>query len=208
MQITGLSSVFQHMASATGATSSAQPSASNGPAETDEAKGKSSATNDERALSRSEQQAQLLEQAEIDKLVRRDREVRTHEQAHAAVGGTYAGAPSYTYTRGPDGKNYVTAGEVSIDTSVIPGDPQATIAKMQQVRRAALAPVQPSGQDRMVAAQAQAKIIQAQAELAASRGESAESPSSSGTRSEAAIARYQAVSTDSAESRNHLFVTA
>ena len=47
-----------------------------------------------------------IQQLEIAKLSQRDQEVRAHEQAHAAVGGRYAGAPSFTYTSGPDGKRY------------------------------------------------------------------------------------------------------
>lgn len=106
------------------------------------------------------------EQLEVAALARTDQEVRAHEQAHAAVGGVYAGAPSYTYTRGPDGKRYAVAGEVSIDTGSVPGDPQATMRKMQVVIRAALAPAEPSGADRQVAAQAQITLAQARVELA------------------------------------------
>ena len=83
-----------------------------------------------------------------------------------AVGGQYAGAVQYDYDRGPDGRLYAVGGEVGIDTAPIPGDPQATIEKMEQVRRAALAPAEPSGQDRSVAAQAGQAIAQARAELA------------------------------------------
>lgn len=110
---------------------------------------------------------QRIEQLEIAGLVSRDQEVRTHEQAHAAVGGAYAGAPTYTYTRGPDGKRYAVGGEVSIDVAPIPNDPQATLRKMEVVLRAALAPAEPSAQDRRVAAEAQAQIAQARAELIA-----------------------------------------
>jgi hypothetical protein len=63
------------------------------------------------------------EQLETTELARRDREVRAHEQAHAAVGGSYAGAPSYTYSRGPDGQRYAVGGEVSIDTGALSNDP-------------------------------------------------------------------------------------
>lgn len=111
-------------------------------------------------------QQQRLEQLEIAELATRDREVRAHEQAHAAVGGNYAGAPSYTYSRGPDGQRYAVAGEVSIDTSAVAGDPQATLSKMEIVVRAALAPAEPSAQDLRVAAQAQAQMVQARVELA------------------------------------------
>ena len=111
-------------------------------------------------------QQQRLEQLEITKLVSRDQEVRAHEQAHAAVGGRYAGAPSYTYERGPDGKRYAVGGEVSIDTGPVSGDPEATLRKMEVVLRAALAPAEPSAQDRQIAAQAQALMSEARVELA------------------------------------------
>lgn len=109
---------------------------------------------------------QRLEQLEVTELLSRDAEVRAHEQAHASIGGIYAGAPSYTYDRGPDGKRYAVGGEVGIDVSPVPNDPQATLQKMQVVLRAALAPVEPSAQDLRVAGRAQAQIVQARSELA------------------------------------------
>ena len=109
---------------------------------------------------------ELAEQLEIQGLAARDREVRAHERAHAAVGGQYASAPTYQYQRGPDGINYAIAGEVKISAGPVAGDPQATVEKAQVVRRAALAPAEPSAQDRQVAAQATKMEMQALAELA------------------------------------------
>lgn len=105
------------------------------------------------------------EEAVVQDLRQRDAEVRRHEQAHAAAGGQYAGAPTYEYERGPDGALYAVGGEVRIDTSPIPGNAEATIAKMQTVRRAALAPAEPSPQDQRVAALAQREISAARADL-------------------------------------------
>jgi hypothetical protein len=107
------------------------------------------------------------EQKQVAELKKRDREVRQHEQAHQAVGGQYASAPSYDYQQGPDGKRYVVGGEVQIDASPVPGDPAATIEKMRVVKAAALAPAEPSAQDRKVAAAADATAQQARAEQAA-----------------------------------------
>lgn len=107
---------------------------------------------------------------QLSELKARDREVRAHESAHQAVGGQYAGSVSYTYQRGPDGAQYAVGGEVSIDVAPVQGDPQATIEKMRVVRAAALAPAEPSGQDRAVAAQAMQLMLQAQAELATEKG--------------------------------------
>ena len=111
------------------------------------------------------------EQAQVDKLKARDREVRAHEQAHATVGGQYAGEPSYTYQTGPDNQRYAVGGEVSIDTSPVEGDPEATVDKMEIVIAAALAPAEPSPQDRKVAALAQSQRAQALAEVLSDRAE-------------------------------------
>lgn len=63
------------------------------------------------------------------------------------------GGPSYTYETGPDNKQYAVGGEVTIDTS--PGrTPEETIPKAQHIRETALAPAEPSPQDRSVAAKA------------------------------------------------------
>lgn len=97
-------------------------------------------------------------------LAARDREVRAHERAHQAAGGTHAGRISYDYQRGPGGRRYAVGGEVALDLSreETPGE---TLQKMQQVRRAALAPATPSSADRRIAAAATARANEARAEL-------------------------------------------
>jgi hypothetical protein len=60
---------------------------------------------------------------------------------------------------------YAVFGEVQIDTAPIPGNPGATITKMDTVVRAALAPQEPSAQDSRVAAEARTAKAEAQAEL-------------------------------------------
>lgn len=110
------------------------------------------------------------ERQQVRELADRDREVRQHESAHKSVGGQYAGGMSFEYEQGPDGQRYAVGGEVSIDISAA-RDPDATIAKMQQVKAAAMAPADPSAQDYKVAAQATQMEAQARQE-AASSGES------------------------------------
>lgn len=112
------------------------------------------AESDENQKADAAKKQEALDRVTIETLAARDREVRAHEQAHAAVGGLYAGNPVYSYTRGPDGVAYAVSGEVSISTSSIPGDPEATLAKARQIRQAAHAPAEPSPQDRQVAAAA------------------------------------------------------
>ena len=113
------------------------------------------------------------EQKKLDQLKARDKEVRIHEQQHQRVGGQYASAPSYSTEKGPDGKDYAVGGEVQISTSE-ESEPEQTITKMQQVRRAALAPAEPSSQDYSVARKAQQKEMEARAELNSSKAEKAD----------------------------------
>lgn len=103
---------------------------------------------------------------EISKLATRDREVRAHEASHKNAGGSLIrGAAQFTYQKGPDGKQYASGGEVSIDTSSVPDDPQATLQKANQIRAAALAPTNPSTQDKSVAANAASMAANAHAEI-------------------------------------------
>lgn len=105
------------------------------------------------------------EQQEVEELKRRDQEVRTHEHAHVAAGGQHVrGGISYEYQVGPDGKRYAVGGEVSIDTSA-ENSPEDTIRKAQTIRQAALAPAEPSGQDRRAAAAAAQMEMKARQEI-------------------------------------------
>lgn len=104
--------------------------------------------------------------AVVRKLKARDQAVRQHEMAHlAASGGLAVSGASYTYQRGPDGVNYAVGGEVNIDTSR-GRTPEETLRRAEIIRNAALAPADPSGQDRAVAAAATQMALQAQTEIA------------------------------------------
>ncbi|MCI6662594.1 putative metalloprotease CJM1_0395 family protein, partial [Campylobacter sp.] len=87
-----------------------------------------------------------------------------HEAAHMAAGGGLTSPASYTYERGPDNKMYAVAGEVGISTSE-GNTPQESLNKAQTIRRAALAPADPSPQDLKVAAQAASMEMSARAEI-------------------------------------------
>ncbi|WP_052941325.1 putative metalloprotease CJM1_0395 family protein [Chromobacterium subtsugae] len=104
------------------------------------------------------------QQKEVEDLKARDTDVRRHEAAHQAAGGALAGAASFTYQQGPDGKQYAIGGEVPIRLSQ-GNTPQETIQNAQTVRAAALAPSDPSGQDRAVAAEASQMEQQARTQL-------------------------------------------
>jgi hypothetical protein len=120
----------------------------------------------EQRVADAQQKRQLdAEIRQIQKLAERDQEVRAHEQAHQSVGGEHTGAMSLSYERGPDGINYAVAGEVSIDTGKIADNPQATLDKAETIRRAALAPAEPSSQDRRVASQAIQMTVEAKADI-------------------------------------------
>lgn len=120
-------------------------------------------------------QEQRLVDSQIQALAARDREVRAHEQAHVAAGGQYAGAPVYQFERGPNGVSYAVGGEVPISTGV-EATPEATLRKAQIIRRAALAPAEPSSQDRRVAAMASRLETSARMEISLARSREEEKP--------------------------------
>jgi len=61
---------------------------------------------------------------------------------------------------------YAVDGEVPIDLSLVAGNPHGTMQKAEAIQRATLAPAEPSGQDRQVAAKAAALVTKARQELA------------------------------------------
>jgi len=108
------------------------------------------------------------EKQKIEELKTRDAEVRQHEQKHLAAGAPYTSSPTYEYTKGPDGKQYATGGEVDVDTSK-ESTPEETIEKAKVIKKSATAPAEPSAQDRKVAAQAAQMEREAKAELASAQ---------------------------------------
>ncbi|MBR1601948.1 MAG: hypothetical protein IJ667_00730 [Synergistaceae bacterium] len=104
------------------------------------------------------------EEKVIQELKDTEREVIAHEAAHQAAAGAFGGGVSYTYTKGPDGKSYITGGEVPIQMRT-GSTPEETLRNMQQVQRAASAPADPSGQDRKVAARAAAMAAEARQQI-------------------------------------------
>ena len=104
------------------------------------------------------------EQRIVSELQAADTNVRAHEAAHMAAGGGLTSPASYTYERGPDNKMYAVAGEVGISTGE-GNTPQESLNKAQTIRRAALAPADPSPQDLKVAAQAASMEMSARAEI-------------------------------------------
>jgi hypothetical protein len=124
--------------------------------------------------------AQGLSEADlrrVEQLKQRDREVRAHEMAHVAAGaGVVTSGASYSFETGPDGRRYAVGGEVGINVS--PGrTPEETLSRAEKIRAAALAPADPSGQDRQIAARAASMAAEARVELATrSRDEDAAGP--------------------------------
>jgi len=105
------------------------------------------------------------ERQEIRELEKRDREVRQHEQAHlAAAGGIAVSGANYQYETGPDGKRYAVGGEVNIALKK-GSTPEETLRNAEQASRAALAPANPSSQDRKVATEAKAEANKARSEI-------------------------------------------
>ena len=120
--------------------------------------------NDKNAGQKNIGELSLEEQRIVSELQAADTNVRAHEAAHMAAGGGLTSPASYTYERGPDNKMYAVAGEVGISTSE-GNTPQESLNKAQTIRRAALAPADPSPQDLKVAAQAASMEMSARAQI-------------------------------------------
>lgn len=96
----------------------------------------------------------------------RDREVRSHENAHLSALGPYAASGIlYDTAKGASGETIATGGRIAVDLAEVPGDPAATLRKARTVLNAAQAPGDPSAADLRVAARAYRLMQQAQAEL-------------------------------------------
>lgn len=90
-----------------------------------------------------------------DEALSRDREVRSHENAHmAALGGAAASGILYDTALGPGGERVAIGGKIAVDLSEVPGDPEATLRKARAIIAAANAPNEPSAADQRTAAQA------------------------------------------------------
>lgn len=104
------------------------------------------------------------EKKKLDQLKKRDQEIRDHELAHQRAAGAIGSPPQYKVQLGPDGKQYATGGSVKLNTSK-GRTPEETLAKAQQIQRAALAPKNPSTKDRQVAQEAAKMETNARAEI-------------------------------------------
>lgn len=126
---------------------------------------------------------------QISELKAVEQKVKAHEQAHQSVGGKFAGGISYDFQKGPDGQEYIVGGEVPIQMPKSE-DPEETIQVMEQVRRSALAPANPSSQDMQVASKASQAILEAQSELKSKENKNADEQHHEGIRNQA-IQKYQ-----------------
>lgn len=87
------------------------------------------------------------EQKVIDELKRRDKEVRAHEAVHGSDPRLVKiGAAQFDYTIGPDGKAYATGGRVTLSTGNS-RTPEEALSKAEALKKAAMAPGEPSSKD-------------------------------------------------------------
>jgi len=105
------------------------------------------------------------QEEQVKELAQRDAEVKAHEAAHQAAAGGLAGAASYTYQQGPDGKMYAIGGEVPISAPTS-SSPEEALANARKIMAAATAPGDPSSQDMAVASSAAMMQVKAEQQLA------------------------------------------
>jgi hypothetical protein len=138
------------------------------------------------------------QEEEIRRLAARDVAVRAHEAAHQAAAGAAGGGASFSYVTGPDGKQYAVGGEVPVQLAA-GRTPEETIRNAQRVRAAALAPADPSAQDRAVASEAAALEAAARAEISTRQLHAGEAAATPGPHSAPASGDSSSVSADGFE---------
>lgn len=115
--------------------------------------------------SESDNELSQKEQQEISQLKITDAKVRAHEHAHkSTAAGLTTSGPNYEYETGPDGQKYAVAGDVNVGYQHS-SDPRVNLRNAQKLKAAALAPAEPSSQDRSVARKADMEIAKAQQEI-------------------------------------------
>ncbi|MSP67671.1 MAG: hypothetical protein EXQ96_06170 [Alphaproteobacteria bacterium] len=87
----------------------------------------------------------------VQSLEDRDRDVRLHEEAHFEAGSPFTSLPEYFTVTGPDGRSYAISGVTPMDSSLALRDKEEVLQKLNTLRRAALAPRQPSSHDLQLA---------------------------------------------------------
>lgn len=93
------------------------------------------------------------EAALLKDLERRHATVVAHERAVYFAAIPHARAPQYWYVTGPAQRRFAVAGITRFDLAPVAGNREATLQKFLMLRRAALAPDDPSDRDRAVAAE-------------------------------------------------------
>ena len=115
------------------------------------------------------------EEAMLRELEARDIAVRAHEMAHMAAGAGLTSGASFTFQRGPNGRQYAIGGEVQIDMSS-GSTPEDTLNRAKRILSAASAPTDPSAADAAVAMQAAQMLQAAQVEIAQVKQEQTRTP--------------------------------
>lgn len=82
---------------------------------------------------------------EILEMKKWEAHVKSHELAHAIVGGSHISSASYVYTYGPDGKKYISGGVVSV--RIPKGLSQESVDKLRQLKNATSASSDASERD-------------------------------------------------------------
>src|SRR5574344_3094 len=94
-----------------------------------------------------------------------DAKVKAHENAHkAAAAGLSTDGPNYEYETGTKEKKYAVGGDVNVSYQHS-SDPQQNLQNAQTLKAAALAPADPSSQDKRVASNADREIAKARQEI-------------------------------------------
>ena len=123
--------------------------------------------------------APVVDAQVIEQLQSRSKQARASELSQYIAAGRYSRGATYRYTTGPDGQRYLSASAMQFDMAPFPDDPDATVAKMQAIKRAALAAACETDCQRRIVARADAEIEAARKAMAVAERSAAPAPAES-----------------------------
>ena len=95
-------------------------------------------------------------QFEVSELKEHESSIVSHVQAHISSGGTIVSLPSYVYTTSKSGIRFISSGDVTFKMFKITEHQSTQLDRAKTIEKAALAPINPTPQDRSVSILAQA----------------------------------------------------
>lgn len=120
------------------------------------------------SLVKSDSHEDVIMKNEIRSFEATEKSIINHEKMHMMIGGNLAGSPSFIYTTGPDGRRYVSGGQVNLKMPS-GGTLTSLLRNLKRIKSAATAVSNPSAADISTASSAATLEASVNREIALSK---------------------------------------